>query len=115
MSENPLEELSVEGQELLQICFGLHQLILHFDDGLSISTESGVHLITGDRSIEILPPAGNAAELLGLLGGKIRKLSMNSNSRTQIAFRDGRVLEFRGEDDGNESYEISMGTRNFVV
>ena len=114
MNEALFEGQIIGGRELLQICVGLYQLILHFDEGLTISSESGVYLTTGDEIIQISPPVENVSNLLGLLGAKIKQLSIDASNQTRVVFEDGHVLEFRAENDGYESYEINIGDESFV-
>jgi len=55
------------GQSMVQICFGSYQIQFNFSEGVSLSAESRMILITSGGAFEFSQPYKNAGKLLMLL------------------------------------------------
>lgn len=103
------------GKGLVQICVGLFQLILNFDDGVSISIEGEVEHIPVAK-----PPQSGSLQRVGcclgdLLGKKIRGFEINDGGMLELTFSDGNTLRLYDSNPDAESYQITGPARNIVV
>ena len=107
------------GRSLLQACFGLYQLQLHFDGDLAISVESAVAYKqdpTGDlKRISVPDIPGSPPPLLKLLGRKIVNVVGDDKGTLTLEFDDGQMFQCLEEGDKYESYQINIGKNLIIV
>jgi hypothetical protein len=101
---------------LLQVCVGAYEVILNFDDDISITVESSFVLgaVGGDRErFDQFPTAAQA--LAGLLHMRVTQVKYKTDSNLYLQFSDGFEVEVDGGDPAYECYLIRHGEREFVV
>jgi hypothetical protein len=107
------------GRFLLQICFGLYQIQLHFDERLTISIESTLlyrYSMTSDpKRIHIPDTPTFRSDLLQLLHHTITGASGNQEGTLTIEFDNGHVLQCLDDQAGYEAYEIRIGDDSIIV
>ncbi len=107
------------GRVLLQVCFGLYQLQLHFDGELSISVQSAVAYKqdrTGDlKRLSVPEIPASPPPLLKLLEHKIVKAFGDDKGTLTLEFDDGQMLQCLEEGSKYESYDINLGKSLIIV
>src|SRR5579871_1407834 len=90
------------GRELVQVCIGLHQTVLAFDQDTSISVECEFEILdrTGDRS-------SDKARFLALLASHIATVENRGAGELVLCFSDGASVRIRDSNPNYESYQIS--------
>jgi len=105
------------GKELLQLCIGLHQLIMNFSDQLVITAECLIRLTNPDGlSVEI--SADNhelSRELSCLLGSTIESVDSDNGEKLAIIFSNGYILAIIDSNEEEESFAITMVDEETVV
>ena len=103
------------GRSLVQICVGLFQIILNFDDGVSISIEGTFeHIFNGVMPKQfVLPDA--AFSLIGLLGTKIEDVKAIDKVTLEIKFSDCSTLRLKDSNPNTESFQISSPLGEIIV
>ena len=101
---------------LLQVCVGANELILNFDEGVSITVTSRVGFVgrndTSD-SYEDFARAGPAA--IALLNDVVVSANGDTDGTLSLNFHSGVRLEFYDTSDRYESYLIRNGQQTIVV
>jgi hypothetical protein len=106
-----------DGKECIQICFGLHQVDIHFHEDVSVAIRAAFrHQQAGPEP----PSAGSALPfsavgLLRLLGTKVEKVVGADTGTLTLSFSNGDVLEILDSEKAYESYEIRRGDECYVV
>ena len=96
------------GRELTQLCIGLYDIQLHFNDGLSISIHSGDpgssfnHKTKLVSSSEVKGMPGGAVTLVSLLGAIVQRVVSENDTTLFIKFNNEEELRIY---DGSETYE----------
>jgi hypothetical protein len=107
------------GRFLEQICYGLYQIQLRFDQALTISVESSFlykdPAAPQPKRIDI--PGGPAIQscLLHLLHHTIVKASGDDEGTLTLEFDNGHVLQCLENEGPYESYQINIGDRLIIV
>ena len=110
------EDLSfLLGKELLQVCGGLHETILNFNEGTSITLQCEYALHGADDKSDAVAQLAASRRLLDLLGFRIAKVSNVGKGSLAVTFSDGSVLSIHDSNSQYESYEISDPTKTIVV
>ena len=105
----------IKGKVLNQICIGLYQVVLRFDDDISISCESKIYIFDDKTTKKVVfPPNTSCVGILRLLGEKVVSVELNQNENLIITFPSKIVVEIEREIDGYESFQIWIG-ENFLV
>ncbi|WP_425616884.1 hypothetical protein NA78x_000545 [Anatilimnocola sp. NA78] len=106
------------GCELTQVCFGCHQIQLHFHPTASISIEGKWELrdIAGKR-IDGESKAGegmdSASHLVRLLGQRVAGVVISAPQSIAIRLGDEAVLHLFDNQPAHESFQIQPG--NIIV
>ena len=105
-----------KGAFLEQVCLGANQVILNFDQGVSISSACWVALAVGEHRIESDDPRTLAPALMKLIAESIVDVRWKGDGTLFLLFSNGGSM--RIEDDGAphyESYQIKHGDDLIVV
>jgi hypothetical protein len=104
------------GKELMQVCLGRYQSVLHFEGQLTITLECGfqVRLRGGHRHQE-RSKRSQTNRLSRLLGNKIVQVTNNGGGELTLAFSNGSVLVVSDTNSEYESYQIADPTHTIVV
>ena len=95
---------------LLQVCVGQNEVILRFDDEISITIESRF-LIRDPQGHEATfedAPRG-AASLVSLLADSVIGVSGEEDGTLRLSFTKGGILEVYDSSKEYESYQIQHG------
>jgi len=109
------------GQTLIQICFGEHDLILHFDGGFSgaataISITSLISLqLPESEQYEWEDFRQGAGFLVALVSNKVAKADGTTDGTLTIEFCEGGVLKIYDNSKRYESYSVGHGDKLIVV
>jgi hypothetical protein len=111
------EELGFfEGKSLEQLCFGLYQLALNFEGGVSLYVESRLTLRErGGEEFEFSQPYAGAGRLLGLLGSEVVRARGEADGGLALEFSNECALFVSMKDSGYESYQIRDGTSEIIA
>jgi hypothetical protein len=106
----------IKGTTLLQACFGPHDLILKFDETVSISIWSsvavgslGTNLLRHTRFEEI------SQAILSLLNRQVLNVGWTPNGTVSLTFEGNDLLEVYDDSASYESYTISSPAGLIVV
>lgn len=104
------------GRELLQVCIGSNDLILHFDDRVSILITSNCHWksISG-VGVEIDSYAESANMICRPLGSKILNATSDESGTLSMKFSNGDAFMLFDDSQQFESYVIECPDRRIVV
>jgi len=106
------------GHELVQVCFGLYQIQLHFHERLSIFVESAFLYSdspTSETTKIALPDLPQTqAKLLQLLQHTIVNAYGDKKGTLTLAFDNGHVLQCLERPD-YEAYQIQQGDELIIV
>lgn len=106
----------MEGRVLEQLCFGRHELILNFDDGLSITVEGAAGItLAGDSESVVADPLDIASVLVGLISDTVRTTEVKDARSFSIEFARGQVLRLIDSSERYESFQVRHGDRLIVV
>ena len=109
-----LEFLS--GQTLLQVCLGVHDLILNFHDDVSITVTSRIACAAPDGPKHEYDDFGQAApDLMIFLNQTIVGAEGDENGTLRLMFNTGRSLSIYDDSKEYESYTIRHGETFIVV
>jgi hypothetical protein len=106
----------LRGKTLEQACFGLHDLILHFDQDISISIESSIAVgqhgqtLVRHRSYQEV-----SRELLHLLNKVVIEVHWTTEGTVSLVFDHGAIVEIYDDSVEFESYSINSGSGLIVV
>jgi hypothetical protein len=106
----------LSGKSLLQICVGVHDLILNFDRSVSITVTSSIGCaIAGGphRKFEDFRQA--AAVAVVLLYQTVTSAKGDADGTLSMEFHDGGHLDIYDDSKEYESYTIRHGEKLFVV
>src|SRR5229473_4212696 len=101
----------LHGRELLQVCIGMHQVILNFYGQLSISIES--EYAHRSRSGEVTRYEDcrlSASMLTSFVGLKISRATGTIDGTLTLCFSNEDVLEIYDDSKQHESYQIRNGS-----
>ena len=105
----------IKGKVLNQVCIGLYQVILNFDDDISISCESKIYIWDNKITKEMVFPSHiGTMRILKLLGQQVVDVELDKNETLLLTFSGEIVVEIECENDGYESFQISIG-KNFMI
>jgi hypothetical protein len=103
------------GVELLQICFGTHQVILKFENDVEVSLECDCQVIPKQLHWLAAYEMPAAANILGLLGQKIVETSNFGDGELAWKFSGGNTLLVRDSNEAAESYQIMSRDQRIIV
>ncbi len=104
------------GSELIQVCIGLHQLILNFSGDISISIECEFsHLSKGRALNKSSELPDSACSLLTTLGCCVTDINNLGNGNLEIKFSNGEIIQINDSNKDYESYCINTPNENIIV
>jgi Family of unknown function (DUF6188) len=107
------------GHFLLQICYGVGQIQLRFDETLTIAVTSSLlykdPAVSQPKKIDIPGPPAIQSDLLNLLHHNIVKAFGDDEGTLTMEFDDGHVLQCLDNQPGYEAYEIKIGNESIIV
>jgi hypothetical protein len=105
-----------QGRTLFQVCCGLHEAILHFDEGVSITTYADIgHWSAGSLTAVYKEICPAAPMLLQFLHQSVVKVDVDPPGSFKLTFSNGEQLEFYDSFEQYESFEIWHGKTHIVV
>jgi hypothetical protein len=104
------------GQRLMQVCIGVNDCILHFDNGLRILITSAVGWNESNGTYRRYEDFRQAASYLVGLLDRIVESAMDAGGGTlSIEFQWRRRLDIYDDSKQFESYVITCGSKQIVV
>lgn len=104
------------GSELIQVCIGLHQLILNFSGDISIALECEFSHSSKGRALNKsseLPDS--ACSLITTLGCCVTDINNLGNGNLEIKLSNGDIIQIIDSNKDYESYWITTPTENIIV
>ncbi len=104
------------GQRLMQVCVGAHDLLLHFDEGVSISIESEVACTSTDGTRTRYDDLTRATPfVIAFLDRSIVSAQGTPDGTLHLEFDDRRHFHVYDSNEHYESYVITHGDQTIVV
>ncbi|MDX9791896.1 MAG: hypothetical protein RBU24_00170 [Kiritimatiellia bacterium] len=104
------------GRTLLQACFGVHDLILNFDEDVCVTVTSSLGISDNNGQLRICDDFRQAASvILAQLNRTVLTVNGEPNGTLTLVFDGGERLAFYDDSDKYESYVIQFGKRIVVV
>lgn len=104
------------GTVLLQLCFGAHDLILHFTDDVSITVMSSIGLPSpGAVNYRYVDFTQAATPLLALLNLEVVGSKGSEDGTLTLEFSGGKFLYVYDDSQNYESYIMKYGSEEIVV
>jgi hypothetical protein len=101
-------------RELIQLCIGLYQAILRFDDAVDITLDCEFHLNPGLEVGTAKDPARmRFLDLASLLGSPVSEVRNPGDGTLCLQFSNGSTLEIVDSNPNHESFTIT--TRNQLI
>ena len=95
------------GKELLQVCVGVVQVILRFDEQVSISIESDFIIIDENQNeFYCLDIPSDTGHLIKFLGLKIQHVEVLEFDKLGIYFSNGCAIFLMDNNEFSESFQI---------
>ncbi len=109
------------GKELIQLCIGVHDVQLRFDDNICISMQAEEpaqafqHKSSQARSSGLAGMAGAAVTLVSLLGARVQKAVVENCTTLAIYFANAEELRIYDSSADYESFTVNGPNRLIVV
>jgi len=101
---------------LIQVCIGMHDLILNFDGGVSVSIGSSIGLATTDGAYQKYKNLlESAVGVVALLGRTVMSSTADADGTLSLQFSGGARVDIYDDSKQHESYTIINGDRMFVI
>lgn len=99
-----------------QLCFGLYQIAMNFEGGVSLYIESSLTLKQGNgEEFGFSSPYVGAGMLLTLLGAEVVNARGESDGGLSLEFSNESALFVANDNSEYESYQILNGSSEIVV
>jgi hypothetical protein len=105
----PLRELV--DSEIIQICFGAHDIVIRFDNSQSITIFSKLTFYS-DNGWSV--PFGNTA-MLDLVGNRLTDFLIEDSSTAKAVSDTGIVIRFFDSPLNIESFSFALSTGEYVI
>ncbi|QCQ17422.1 DUF6188 family protein [Microbacterium sp. RG1] len=106
----------LRGRSLDQLCFGRHQLIMRFDEGLYVSVEGQLGVQPADSEETVVDDTRDAAAtLVTALGTLVRDVVVDDDRSFSMTFEGGLRVRVIDSSDEYESFQIGHGRSVFIV
>lgn len=106
----------IEGRVLEQLCFGRHELILNFDDGLSITVEGALGITLAGAGEFVVDDALDIASVLaGLISDTVTAIEVNDPRSFSMRFAQGHIVRLIDSSRRYESFQVRHGDYLIVV
>ncbi|MEO5889699.1 MAG: hypothetical protein ABIQ31_05565 [Ferruginibacter sp.] len=103
-------------RQLLQICFGENEMIMNFDDNLSITLTSKCAFSFDGDNLQIIENYSTSASLIcNLIGHFINEIKASENGTLAMNFSGNNIFILYDDDKFYESYWIKSKTSIIVV
>lgn len=103
-------------RKLLQVCVGANEIILNFDDELSLTIESDICHRTSAGEVRAFSNSVEAAgTLVQLIDSTVQTAFRMEPGTLALRFSNGETLEVLDSNRDFESYQIGQGQRFIVV
>ena len=97
----------LQNRQLLQVCIGLNEAILNFDDELSITIMTDIYHEATDGKVAVYEQCPFSASMLSqFLGCSIVEATWNTEGALRMRFSNGDSLEIRDDSKVYECYQI---------
>jgi hypothetical protein len=103
------------GTSVNQICFGMHQLQIHFDERSGMFVESSVVFSGIEGDIPIDDYAIGASLLCRLLGGRVIEATRDSQGGLILRFDGGNALHVLNDGPNFESFQVRLPGQFYVA
>jgi hypothetical protein len=104
------------GKTLTQACFGPYDLILNFEENISISIESSIGVSLAGEKLARLSNFGEASrEILHLLNRSVEDVRWTCEGTITLIFGGGCVFQIYDDNADFESYTITSPIGLVVV
>lgn len=101
---------------LLQLCIGVHDLILNFDNEIRITVTSAVALVDSTNTVQRSDDfRAVVTNLVRLLNQKVVSAQGDESGTLTLGFDNGQVLAIYDDSKEYESYTIKNGAQNIIV
>ncbi len=105
-----------DGKTLVQVCFGVHDLILNFDDDVSITVTSSLGYVDSSNNIHQHDDFRQIAVIvLALLNQSVLSAEGNDKGTLTLKFDGGGMLTIYDNSKKYESYTIKNGEQMIIV
>jgi len=102
-------------KDVIQICVGVGQVVIHFNDGISIYSSELVSLQLHEKYLEFRPKdICDVKYLLDLLDTKVVRIINIGNGDLEIEFSNSYKLKLY-DNAHYESYIITCGDNEIIV
>lgn len=104
------------GKALSQACFGVHDLILSFDDDIGITITSSIsYSYAGESILQTKEFCKAALAITSLLNRVVHHVQGDVTGTLTITFEDGAILQVYDDSTQYESYVIRNGQQLIIV
>lgn len=104
------------GREVLQLCIGMHQLQIHFDNHVGVMVESECVLRgPAAEDLRVDSYALAASSMCTLLGQQVQSASRTEQGGLLLRFTTEAELEVLNDSSHYESFQIHIGSRIYVA
>ena len=100
---------------LSQVCIGITDLILNFDDHVAITITSRIGWSDSNDKHDTYENFGNSAVVVNLLGKKVISARGDANGTLSLLFGNGISFYIYDDSEQYESYVIKNGDKLIVV
>lgn len=95
------------GAEVIQICIGTYNVIIHFFNDISISMGDCFEYISDGKELASDPVLSRkATTLVALLGAVVRQVSVEDGKVLIVTFSNGEVLKVSDVEERYESFSV---------
>ena len=111
-----LDLTALVGEELLQLCFGAHQLQIHFDRRIQVMIESECVLRgTTPDPMRVVDYSSAASSLCRLLGVKVLSAARADDGGLLLCFASGAELHVLNDSQEHEAFQIHLDGKIYVA
>jgi hypothetical protein len=104
----------LKGREVIQVAFGLYQVIFALDEHVTISVEGSYELHSA-VGISIWTPGVTRAVAVSLLGKTITNACARPDGSLELSFSSNELLVLLDASKNYESYQITRPGRAIIV
>src|SRR5262249_27540016 len=106
----------LKGKQLLQVCIGYNEVILHFDGNVSINAQTDIgHSSRGVQTTIYKTSIAAAPMLVHFLHESVTNASATAPGTLVLEFSNGETLEIQDSSPQYESYTINYCGKIIVV
>ena len=105
----------LKGKRLVQICISSNQVIMRFDDDISISIESVIKLYKGKEVWSYEVNTSINTDFINLLGNLIVDYTHYESGTLVLYFDHGSKIELNDDSENYESYQIIGNGQTIIV